>query len=75
MALNTFLTPEYQQLLRDLKSVVESLLLSQVANVWNVYGGLNRLHNVVENIFKHQLKIINQYVSLVNYDFNGLLNN
>lgn len=59
----TLLSSDYQQLLRDLKSVIESLLLSQVANVWNVYGGLNRLHNVVENIFKHQFKVVNQNVS------------
>lgn len=58
------LSSEYQQLLRDLKSVIESLLLSQVANVWNVYGGLNRLHNVIENIFKHQFKVVNQNVSI-----------
>lgn len=63
MSNNLLLVSEYQQLLRDLKSVVESLLLSQVANVWNVYGGLNRLHNVVENIFKHQFKILNHNVS------------
>lgn len=42
-----------QQLLRELKSTVEGLLISQVANVWSIYGGLNRLHNSVEKIFKH----------------------
>lgn len=43
----------YQQLLRDLKSTVEGLLVSQVANVWTIYGGLNRLHSSVEKIFRH----------------------
>lgn len=63
MSKNTLLVSEYQQLLRDLKSVVEGLLISQVANVWNVYGGLNRLHSVVENIFKHQFKVYTSTVS------------
>ncbi|KAJ8952104.1 hypothetical protein NQ314_007597 [Rhamnusium bicolor] len=39
---------KYQQLLRDLKSTVEGLLVTQVANVWSIYGGLNRLHNTME---------------------------
>ncbi|KAJ8946680.1 hypothetical protein NQ318_019995 [Aromia moschata] len=47
---------KYQQLLRDLKSTVESLLVTQVANVWSIYGGLNRLHNTVEKIFVHGCK-------------------
>ncbi|CAH1183323.1 unnamed protein product [Phaedon cochleariae] len=47
---------KYQQLLRDLKSTVEGLLVTQVANVWSIYGGLNRLHNTVEKIFKHGCK-------------------
>lgn len=45
---------ERQALLKDLKCTVESLLSSQVANVWNVYGGLNRLHQAMEKIFRHQ---------------------
>lgn len=49
-------TPKYQQLLRDLKNTVEGLLVTQVANVWSIYGGLNRLHNTVEKIFKHGCK-------------------
>lgn len=47
---------KYQQLLRDLKSTVEGLLFSQVANVWSIYGGLNRLHVDIEKIFKHGCK-------------------
>ncbi|KAG5891026.1 hypothetical protein JTB14_035218 [Gonioctena quinquepunctata] len=47
----------YQQLLRDLKSTVEGLLVTQVANVWSIYGGLNRLHNTVEKIFQHGSKV------------------
>lgn len=42
-----------QQLLRELKGTVEGLLVSQVPNVWSVFGGLNRLHAAVEKIFKH----------------------
>lgn len=42
-----------QQLLRELKNTVEGLLVSQVANVWSIFGGLNRLHSSVEKIFKH----------------------
>lgn len=67
MSKNSLLTTEYPQLLRDLKGIVEGLLISQVANVWNVYGGLNRLHSVVENIFKHQFKIYSQDVSTIKY--------
>lgn len=63
MSTMTLLTIDYQQLLRDLKGIVEGLLISQVANVWNVYGGLNRLHTVIDNIFKHQLKIADNEVS------------
>ncbi|XP_072388660.1 run domain Beclin-1-interacting and cysteine-rich domain-containing protein isoform X1 [Diabrotica undecimpunctata] len=49
-------TLKYQQLLRDLKSTVEGLLMTQVANVWSVFGGLNRFHNIVDKIFKHGYK-------------------
>lgn len=48
--------PKYQQLLRDFKSTVEGLLFSQVANLWSIYGGLNRLHVDIEKIFKHGCK-------------------
>ncbi|XP_023704978.1 run domain Beclin-1-interacting and cysteine-rich domain-containing protein isoform X3 [Cryptotermes secundus] len=50
---------EYQQLLHSLKGTVEGLLISQVSNVWNVYGGLNRLHNAMEKIFKHGCRVFN----------------
>ncbi|KAF3426723.1 hypothetical protein E2986_04488 [Frieseomelitta varia] len=36
---------EQWQLLQNLRSTVEGLLVDGVLNVWNVYGGLNRLHN------------------------------
>lgn len=65
MSENVLLTAEYQQLLRDLKGIIEGLLISRVANVWNVYGGLNRLHSVVESIFKHQCKTFNSDVSFI----------
>uniref|UniRef100_A0A1B6MUK7 RUN domain-containing protein n=1 Tax=Graphocephala atropunctata TaxID=36148 RepID=A0A1B6MUK7_9HEMI len=50
----------YQQLLHQLKTTVEGLLVSQVTNVWHVYGGLNRLHNVISKIFKNGCKTLNQ---------------
>ncbi|CAH0557588.1 unnamed protein product [Brassicogethes aeneus] len=49
-------TVKHQQLLFDLKNTVESLLVTQVANVWSIYGGLSRLHNSLEKIFKHGVK-------------------
>ncbi|RLU20784.1 hypothetical protein DMN91_007398 [Ooceraea biroi] len=48
---------EQWQLLQGLRSTVEGLLIDGVCNVWNVYGGLNRLHNVMERIFKHGCRI------------------
>lgn len=62
--IDTMSINEHQQLLRDLKAIVESLLISRVDNVWNVYGGLNRLHTAVENIFKHQCKVLKSDVSM-----------
>ncbi|XP_021932612.1 run domain Beclin-1-interacting and cysteine-rich domain-containing protein isoform X2 [Zootermopsis nevadensis] len=50
---------EYQQLLQSLKGTVEGLLISQVSNVWNIYGGLIRLHNAMEKIFKHGCRVFN----------------
>lgn len=48
---------EQWQLLQCLRSTVEGLLIDGVSNVWNVYGGLNRLHNAIERIFKHGCRI------------------
>nr|CAI5864812.1 unnamed protein product [Callosobruchus analis] len=48
---------KYRQLLCDLKNTVEGLLVTQVANVWTIYGGLNRLHSIMVKIFKHGCKI------------------
>lgn len=45
------------ELLLLLKGTVEGLLISQVANVWSIYGGLNRLHCAMEKIFKHGYKV------------------
>ncbi|XP_030757487.1 run domain Beclin-1-interacting and cysteine-rich domain-containing protein [Sitophilus oryzae] len=53
-------TVVYQQYLQSLKSTVESLLVTQVANVWSIYGGLNRLYLCLEKIFKHGCKGISQ---------------
>lgn len=51
------LLAEYRHLLLNLKTTAEALFLSQACNVWNVYGGLNRLHDVIENIFQHGTKV------------------
>ncbi|XP_076630094.1 run domain Beclin-1-interacting and cysteine-rich domain-containing protein rubicon isoform X2 [Colletes latitarsis] len=51
---------EQWQLLQCLRTTVECLLVDGVLNVWNVYGGLNRLHNVMERIFKHGCRIFNR---------------
>lgn len=56
---------EQWQLLQSLRSTVEGLLIDGVSNVWNVYGGLNRLHNVMERIFKHGCRIFDPNVSCV----------
>ncbi|KAJ1519867.1 hypothetical protein ONE63_004109 [Megalurothrips usitatus] len=48
------------ELLLLLKGTVEGLLISQVANVWSIYGGLNRLHCAMERIFKHGYQISDQ---------------
>jgi hypothetical protein len=53
---------EYQQLLQSLKGTVEGLLISQVSNVWDIYGGLNRLHGAVEKIFKYGCRVFNHDV-------------
>jgi hypothetical protein len=53
---------EYQQLRQSLKATVEGLLISQVSNVWDIYGGLNRLHGAVEKIFKHGCRVFNHDV-------------
>lgn len=45
-----------QDLLRDLKTTVEGLLVGQLDNVWCVYGGLNRLHNDISRIFENGCK-------------------
>ncbi|XP_015607348.1 run domain Beclin-1-interacting and cysteine-rich domain-containing protein isoform X2 [Cephus cinctus] len=52
-------TKEQWQLLQALRSTVEGLLVSGLSNVWNVYGGLNRLHGILEQIFKHGCRVFN----------------
>lgn len=56
---------EEVELLLLLKGTVEGLLISQVANVWSIYGGLNRLHSAMERIFKHGFRVFNPDVSLL----------
>ncbi|XP_072762958.1 run domain Beclin-1-interacting and cysteine-rich domain-containing protein [Anoplolepis gracilipes] len=48
---------EQRQLLQSLRSTVEGLFIDGVSNVWNIYGGLNRLYNAMERIFKHGCRI------------------
>ncbi|XP_050307064.1 run domain Beclin-1-interacting and cysteine-rich domain-containing protein [Anthonomus grandis grandis] len=50
----------YQQYLESLKDTVEGLLVTQVANVWSIYGGLNRLYLCLEKIFRHGCKNTSQ---------------
>ena len=57
----------HEHLLQQLKTTVEGLLASQVSNVWHVYGGLNRLHSVLEHIFKHGCRVFSQNVSCLLY--------
>jgi hypothetical protein len=70
---------EYQQLLHSLKGTVEGLLISQVSNVWDIYGGLNRLHDAVEKILKHGCRVFNHdvrfymiYFSYKHQSINGM---
>ncbi|XP_076647776.1 run domain Beclin-1-interacting and cysteine-rich domain-containing protein rubicon isoform X4 [Halictus rubicundus] len=51
---------EQRQLLQILRATVEGLLVDGILNVWNVYGGLNRLHHIMERIFKHGCRIFNR---------------
>ncbi|ESO98855.1 hypothetical protein LOTGIDRAFT_158804 [Lottia gigantea] len=44
-------------LLMGLKSTVEGLLANQSINVWNIYGGLNRVCKHVEDILLHRIKL------------------
>lgn len=56
----TQINPDCQKLLLSLKVTVEGLLVNQVRNVWNIYGGLNRLYLAVERIFKHNCRTIKE---------------
>ncbi|VVC29737.1 Putative zinc-RING and/or ribbon,RUN domain,Zinc finger, RING/FYVE/PHD-type [Cinara cedri] len=44
---------DLQLLLDSLKSTVECLSMSGQSNTWEVCGGLDRLHSIMMNIFKH----------------------
>ncbi|XP_066262041.1 run domain Beclin-1-interacting and cysteine-rich domain-containing protein isoform X1 [Euwallacea similis] len=57
----------YQQYLHGLKSTVEGLLVAQVANVWSIYGGLNRLYLCLEKIFQHGSKHTSQEGTFYNF--------
>lgn len=65
MSDNTHIKEQWQ-LLQNLRSTAEGLLIG-VSNVWNIYGGLNRLHNAMERIFKHGCRIFDTNVSCVCY--------
>lgn len=58
---------ERWQLLQNLRYTVEGLLIDGVSNVWNVYGGLNRLHNTMEQIFQHGCRIFHPSVRFIGY--------
>lgn len=64
MSENTHTKEQCRELLQILRSTAEGLLIDEVSNVWNVYGGLNRLHNAMERIFKHGCRIFDPNVSL-----------
>ncbi|KAJ8867204.1 hypothetical protein PR048_030999, partial [Dryococelus australis] len=61
MARDEVYQQEYQHLLQALKGTVEGLLISQVSNVWNIYGGLSRLQKAMERIFKHGCRVFNHH--------------
>lgn len=46
---------EHFGLLWKLKATIESLLAANTSNVWSMYGGLNRLANQLDVVFKHGL--------------------
>lgn len=57
MVVASLVREEWINLLAHLKSTVEGLLANQCVNVWNTYGGLDRLCAGIENIMKHQIKV------------------
>lgn len=50
-------------LLDDLKSTVECLSMSSQTSTWEVCGGLDRLHSIMMNIFRHGCLSITSNVS------------
>ena len=48
-------TERYNLLVR-IKSTVDGLLASNSVNVWSTYGGLARISDDLEHIFKHGLR-------------------
>jgi len=54
---------EFPILLDNLKSTVECLSMSSQTNIWEVCGGLDRLHSIMMTIFKHGCISINSNVS------------
>lgn len=52
-----------QLLLDSLKSTVECLSMSGQSNTWEVCGGLDRVHSIMMNIFRHGCLPINSNVS------------
>ena len=59
----SFFFSAQHSLLIALKTTIEGLLATHSINVWNTYGGLNRVCQCVENILIHRLK--SAQVSLV----------
>ena len=54
---NVFHREEWHVLLGRLKRTVEGLLAIPSNNVWSMYGGLDRMTAVTENIMMHRLKV------------------
>ncbi|XP_067669768.1 run domain Beclin-1-interacting and cysteine-rich domain-containing protein-like isoform X1 [Haliotis asinina] len=46
----------HHELLIGLKSTIEGLLATHSTNVWNTYGGLNRVCNHVDQILRHRIR-------------------
>lgn len=47
---------KHEQLLRELKTVVESLLSVRVSNIWAINGALKKTHVILDKIFRHGAK-------------------
>ena len=51
-----YISHECHERMLGLKGIVEGLLALPSNNVWNTYGGLDRLAAAVERILTHRMK-------------------